>query len=182
MALDLSDANAAELLTLAEQFQVGSYWWGRRGRQGPAYWEVWNYLGDRGAVPRSLARGHPPTALGSVALNLVKLASHQGLALEATYRGRRVLLIPPAGRLAAEDLPVPAGPLEVLVIPATLNNPRDRNLIVARLQPQRVIMYGGPSRSDSPRTIWPIPCHNTREGAVSVYLAAAGVTTRQWRP
>ena len=60
IALNLSEANAGELLTLAQQFNVGSYWYGRRDRDGPAYWDLVNYLGDRGATPRSLARGSPP--------------------------------------------------------------------------------------------------------------------------
>ena len=107
MALNLSDANAAELLTLAEQFRVGSYWYGRRGRQGPAYWDFWNYLGDRSETPRPLERGQPPAALGSVALQYVKLSSGAGLALEAAYQGRRVLLIPPAPGLDGRR---PAGP------------------------------------------------------------------------
>jgi ComEC/Rec2-related protein len=182
MALNLSDANTGELLTLAEQFRVGSYWYGSRGRQGPAYWDFWNYLGDRGAVPRSLEWGHPPASLGSVDLKYVKLPSGAGLALEAAYHGRRVLLIPPAPGLTADDLPVAAKSLEVLVIPAELGNPKGRKIIMDRLQPQRVIIYGDPSRTGAARVNWPIPCQFTREGAVSVYLAASGVTTRQWRP
>jgi ComEC/Rec2-related protein len=182
MALNLSDANAGELLTLAEQFRVGSYWYGSRGRQGPAYWDLSNYLGDRGEVPRSLDRGHPPAGLGSVDLKYVKLDSDGGLALEAIYQGRRVLMIPPAGGLTAEDLPVSAGPLEVLVIPAELGDPDGRNIILSRLKPRRVIIYGDPSRTGAARTVWPIPCQFTRQGAVSVYLNASEVTSRQWRP
>jgi hypothetical protein len=182
MALNLSDANAAELLTLAEQFRVGSFWYGRRERQGPAYWDFWNYLGDRGEVPRSLERGHPPANLGGVDLKYVKLASKTGLALQAAYQGRRVLLIPPASGLTADSLPVLAGPLEVLVIPADLGDPKDRKLIMDRLQPQQVIIYGDPARSGAARGIWPVPCQFTRQGAVSVYLDASGVTSRQWRP
>lgn len=182
MALNLSDANAGELLTLAEQFRVGSYWYGSRGRQGPVYWDFWNYLGDRGETPRSLDRRHPPATLGSVDLKYVKLASNAGLAFEATYQGRRILLIPPGGGLAAEDLPVPAGPLEVLVIPAELGDPDGRNIILSRLKPRRVIVYGDSSRSSVARTVWPIPCQFTRQGAVSVYLNASAVTSRQWRP
>jgi ComEC/Rec2-related protein len=182
MALNLSDANAAELLTLADQFRVGSLWYGRRGGQGPAYWEFWNYLGDRGEVPRSLERRHPPATLGSVDLKYVKLASEAGLALEAVYQGRRVLLIPPAAGLTADDLPVPAGPLEVLVIPAELGNPQDRNLILSRLKPRRVIIYGDPDRGGVARVTWPVPRQFTRQGAVSVYLNASEVTSRQWSP
>jgi ComEC/Rec2-related protein len=182
MALNLSEANTGELLTLAEQFRVGAFWYGRRERQGPAYWEFWNYLGDRGAVPRWLERGHPPATLGTVDLRYVKLTTGTGLALEAVYQGRRVLLIPPAKDLTADDLPVPAGPLEVLVIPAELGNPEGRNLIMARLKPRRVIIYGDPDRRGVTRVAWPIPCQFTRQGAVSVYLNAAEVTVSQWRP
>ncbi len=180
MALNLSDANTGELLTLAEQFRVGSFWYGSRGRQGPAYWELWNYLGDQGEVPRALERGHPPATLGSVDLKYVKLTSGAGLALQAAYQGRRVLLIPPAPGLTADDLPVSAEPLELLVIPANLGDPKDRNLILARLNPQRVIIYGDPDRGGSARVTWPIPCQFTRQGAVSVYLNASGVTASQW--
>jgi ComEC/Rec2-related protein len=182
MALNLSDANAAELLTLAEQFRVGAYWYGHRERQGPAYWDFWNYLGDRGAVPRPVEQQDPPASLGSVDLKYVRLASKTGLALQAAYQGRRVLLIPPARGLTADDLPVLTEPLEVLVIPAELGDPKARNLILERLKPQRVIIYGDPGWSGANRTTWPIPCQFTREGAVSVYLADSGVTSHQWRP
>lgn len=182
LALNLNDANAGELLTLAEQFQVGSYWWGSRGRQGPAYWDLWNYLGDRGEVPRSLAREHPSITIGSVNLKYIKLTNVASWALEAEYQGRRVLLIPPAGGLQAEDLPPRERPLEVLIIPAELGDPSSRNKIMSRLQPERVVIYGDLSRSRATHTAWPIPCLFTREGAVSVYLAASGVSSRQWRP
>jgi len=182
MALNLSEANAGELLTLAEQFQVGSFWWGRRGRQGPAYWDFWNYLGDRHQAPRSLERDCPPATLGGVDLKYLRLTSKAAPALEAAYQGRRVLLIPPARGLTAADLPVSAEPLEVLVIPVELGDPSSRNFIMSRLRPRQVIIYGDPERSRASRIFWPIPCHFTREGAVSLYLAASGVTSRQWRP
>ncbi|MFZ5448506.1 MAG: ComEC/Rec2 family competence protein [Thermodesulfobacteriota bacterium] len=182
MALNLSDANAGELLTLAEEFQAKSWWYGGRGREGPAYWDLWNYLGDRGQAPGNLMRGHPPPSLGSVDLKYLKLTSEEGLALEAGYQGRRVLLIPPARGLAGDDLPSMTGPLEALIIPAELGDPKNRNLILDRLNPRRIIIYGDPGRSGTARTTWPIPCQFTREGTVSVYLDSSGVTTRQWRP
>jgi ComEC/Rec2-related protein len=182
VALSLSDANAAELLTLAEQFRVGSYWYGERGRGGPASWDLWNYLGDLGETPRWLERRQPPGKLGSVDLKYVKLTSGGGLALQAAYQGRRVWLIPPARGLAAEDLPVSTGPLEVLVIPAQLGGPKDRKLIMERLEPRRVIVYGEPGRRGAALSPWPVPCQFTRQGTVSVYLAASGVTSQHWRP
>jgi competence protein ComEC len=181
MVLNLSEDNAGELRTLAEQFKVGSCWYGRRGRQGPAGWDLWNYLGDRGALPRSLERQPPPVALGSLDLKVLKLGPEAGVALKVAYQGRRVMFIPPVTALTVADLPAGAGPLELLVFPADLATPRGRNLIIARLKPRRVVIYGDGGRSGA-RTNWPIPCQFTREGAVSLYLAASKVTVRQWRP
>jgi hypothetical protein len=166
IALNLSEANAGELLTVAQQFTVGAYWYGRRDRDGPA---------------RSLARGQPPTALGSVALQYVNLAVDAAPALEVAYHGQRVLLIPSAKGLTAEALPA-AAPLAALVLPAELAGPRDRSLIMARLNPGRVVVYGDPGRSGAARTLWPVPCQFTREGAVSLFLTASGITASQWRP
>ena len=111
IALNLNDANAGELLTLAQQFDVGSYWYGRRDRAGAAYWDLANYLGDRGATPRSLERDRPPAAVGAVALKYVELAPDAAPALEVAYQGQRVLLLPPVRRLAARR---PAGGRRVL--------------------------------------------------------------------
>jgi len=182
IALNLSEANAGELLTLAQQFNVGSFWYGRRDRAGAAYWDLANYLGDRGATPHSLDRDRPPAAVGPVALQYIKLAPDAAPALEVAYQGRRVLLLPPVGGLAAEALPAAAGSLDALVIPAELATSENRNHIISRLKPRRVVVYGDPGRSHAARTPWPVPCDFTREGAVSLYLDASGVTARQWRP
>ena len=123
IALNLSESNAGELLTLARQFTVGAYWYGRRERDGPAYWDLANYLGDRRATPRSLDRGSPPSALGGVDLRYVKLTPDAAPALEVAYQGQRVLLIPPVGGLAADDLPAAAEPFTALVIPAGTGRP-----------------------------------------------------------
>ena len=147
IALNLNEANAGELLTLARQFTVGSYWYGGRGGAGPGYWDFANYLGDRGATPRSLDRGRPPGVLGSVDLKYVKLAADAAPALEVAYQGQRVLLVPPVGGLAADDLPAAAGPLAALVIPGALAGPRDRKAIMDRLNPGRVVVYGDPGRT-----------------------------------
>jgi competence protein ComEC len=182
IALNLNEANAGELLTLAQQFNVGSFWYGRRDRPGPASWDLANYLGDHGATPQSLARGHPPAAVGPVALHYVKLAPDAAPALEVAYQGQRVLLVPPVRGLAAEALPAVAGSLAALVIPAELATSENRNHIMARLKPRRVVVYGDPGRAAAARSPWPVPCDFTREGAVSLYLDASGVSARQWQP
>jgi competence protein ComEC len=182
IALNLNEANAGELLTLAQQFRVGSFWYGRRDRPGPASWDLANYLGDHGATPQSLARGHPPAAVGPVALHYVKLAPDAAPALEVAYQGQRVLLVPPVRGVAAEALPAVAGSLAALVIPAELATSENRNHIMARLKPRRVVVYGDPGRAAAARSPWPVPCDFTREGAVSLYLDASGVSARQWQP
>ena len=64
-ALTLSQDNAGELLTLAGRFEVGGVWFGRRGRQGPDYWDLGNYLGDRQASPRSRSEASLRPAWGT---------------------------------------------------------------------------------------------------------------------
>ena len=134
------------------------------GPAGPGYWEFGNYLGDRGDTPRSLDRGRPPGVWGAWTLKYVKLAADTAPALEVAYQGQRVLLIPPVGGLTADDLPAPAGPLEALVIPGALAGPRDRQAIMARLQPRRVIIYGDPGRSGAARSPWPVPASSPGRG------------------
>jgi competence protein ComEC len=183
-ALNLSRDNAPDLLVLAQQFAVGGFWYGQRGPQGPAYWDLWNLLGDQGRPPRSLERGRPPLTLGSVGLEFPTLEQGEGVALQLSYQGRRVLIIPPLSRLEAAGLPVASGsPLALLVLPWDLAFGQDRDPLLALLKPERVVVYGG-SRRSSPTGGLPahLPCHRTLEGAVSVSFSPTGVTVKQWQP
>ncbi len=183
LALSLSQENAGELLTLAEQFTVGGYWYGHRGRPGPALLDLWNYLGDRRRLPLPLEPWRPgpqpPAGLGSAALEYLKLGQDQGFALQISSQGRRALILPP-GR----EPEVPSGyqaaasGLDLLVLPAGLVSADGLPASLARLQPRRLLIYGGVPQAQAPPT--GIPCHFTRDGAVSVYLAADGVRLSQW--
>lgn len=107
-----------------------------------------------------------------------------GMALHLNYQGREVLLLPPLRRLAAADLALaPESQLEVLVIPGELADSQGCDPLLARLRPQKLVIYGGFGRhfkaAGHPAAI---PCYFTREGAVSVYLSPAGAFIRQWRP
>ena len=184
LALSLSQDNAGELLTLAERFNVGGYWYGRRGYPGPALWDLWNYLGDRGRLPLPLEpwrRGpQPPASLGSVGLEYLKLGQDQGFALQVSSQGRRVLILPPGRDL---ELPPQFKPsetgLDLLVLPAgPLGSPDGVPPFLARPQPRLLIVYGGDPGATGPET--GLPCHFARNGAVSVYLGADGVRVRQW--
>lgn len=183
-ALQLSQDNAGELLTLARQFQVGGFWYGRRGWEGPAYWDLWNYLGDRGAAPRSLEFGRPPAALGSVDLRFVKLGQEEGWALQLSHQGMRALILPPVRRLQPGDLP-PAGDvaLGLLVMPGELAAGEDGGALISYFKPGQVVLYGGSrGRSQEGAGEMAVPCHVTGKGAVSAYLSAGGVKVEQWRP
>jgi hypothetical protein len=182
VALNLSEANAGELLTLVRQFKVGSCWYDRRGPEGPTYWELWNYLGDLGEIPQPLETGELPAVMDGVAVKSVPLAPGAPSALQIGYAGKRVLLIPPQGNLEDADLAAGLERPEAVVLPAELSAPRERNLIMDRLSPQRVIIYGDPDLFGPARPQWPVPCQFTREGAVSLNLAASEVTASQWRP
>ena len=99
MALRLSQGNAPEMLTLARQFPVGQFWYGQRGPEGPAYYELVNLLGDQRRSPRSLERGRPPPALGSMGLEFLRAGEGGATAMQISYQGRSVLIMPPGRKL-----------------------------------------------------------------------------------
>jgi hypothetical protein len=181
LALPLSDDNAGELLSLAEQFNVGRYWYGDRGRPGPCFWDLWNYLGDRRHLPMPLTpwRGgpQPPVGLGSAALKYLKLGPDKGLALEVDYLGRQVLMLPPERHLEAPPaIQAAKNGLDLLALPANLAEASHPASWLARLQPRNLVIYGGDAGNERPKA----PCLITREGTVSAYLSETGVSVRQW--
>ena len=175
-------ANAGELLTLAQQFNVGSFWYGRRDRAGGGLLGPGQLPGRPGRHAQTPGAGPAPGRSGPRGLAVRQTGPGRGSGPGVTYQGRRVLLVPPVRGLAADALPVVAGSLEALVLPVELSTSENRNHIMARLKPRRVVVYGDPGRPRAARSPWPAPCQFTREGAVSLYLDAAGVTARQWRP
>ena len=185
VALALSQDNAGEMLTLAEQFDVGRYWYGRRGYPGPALWDLWNYLGDRRCLPLPLEpwrRGlQPATQLGSVNLDYLQLGDDKDFALGLSWSGRQVLILPPGRQPAIPPTFQPAATgLDLLVLPAAQARSPDLPALLARLHPHDLVIYGGSLEVDERDGLGGRPCHFTREGAISVHLAAARVTICQW--
>jgi len=181
VALSLSQGNAPEILALERQFSLEECWCGRRGPEGQAYWDLWNLLGDRGKAPRSLER-QPPAALGPVALAFPRLGERLAPALMLHFEGRKVLVLPPLRPREAENImPPPVGPLDLLVLPGELAQSPGLDPLLARLQPGQLVVYGSPvallNPAGQPRGV---PCHFTREGAVSAYLSGDGLAVRQW--
>ncbi len=182
MALGLGQGNAPALLTLARQFQVGQFWYGRRGPEGPAYYDLINLLGDQNRSPRSLERGRPPGALGSVGLALLRLGARGDIGLILSYQGRLACIIPPMAQLEAAALTLePGASVAALLLPGTLAP--TLSAWFTRLQPQVVVIYGslpkGVAAADLPGRG---RSYLTREGAVSLRLSAQAVRVRQWHP
>ena len=174
VAFTLSQDNAGELLPLAQQFKVGGYWYGHRGWPGPAIWDLWDYLGDRGRLPRPLEpwRGgsQPPASLGSAELQYLKLGPEEGFALAVAGQGRRVLILPPERqdfflRAALLIQAVPAS-LDLLILPAAMARAPEIEPWLARLQPRLLVIYGGAVRPGDYQRLAKIPCHLTQDGAV----------------
>ena len=188
VAFTLSQDNAGELLPLAQQFNVGGYWYGHRGWPGPALWDLWNYLGDRGRLPRPLepwrCRSQPPASLGSAELQYLKLGPEEGFALAVTGQGRRVLIMPPGRQdfFLRTPLSIQAIPtsLDLLILPAVMARAPEIEPWLARLQPRLLVIYGGAVRPGDYQRLAKIPCHLTKDGAVSVFLEPDAVRVRQW--
>ena len=129
-------------------------------------------------------KSQPPASLGSAELQYLKLGAEEGFALTVAGQGRRVLILPPERQdffLKAAPLiqAVPTGP-DLLILPAVLARSPEIEPWLAHLQPRLLVLYGGAVRpGDYPR-LAKIPCHLTREGAVSVFLGPDAVRVRQW--
>jgi len=177
-ALRLSQANGPELLNLARQFTVGQFWYGQRGPEGPAYYELMNLLGDQRRSPRSLDRGRPPPALGSAGLEFLRLAEG-GVSLKLAYQGRLVLIMPPGRKPAGMEKIAPPSRLAALIIPGELA--REPHPFLSGLQPEVLVVYGGAKASlPAGGQAHGVRAYITGEGAVSLKITEAGVEVRQW--
>jgi len=207
MALGLGEGNARELLDLAGQFAVGPFWYGRRGVAGPAAWDLWNFLGDRGRAPRSLEKSRPPGALGRVALAFPSLGTDQDVALCLAYQGRSILILPPVRHLDGRGLartlrdagpgtragaPVAGGAegegkeavaqTAAVIAPAELETTGELAPLLSILKPHCLVIYGRARAQPISGSPGAMACHRTREGAVSLYLADGELTVSQWQP
>ncbi len=178
LALNLNARNAPEILTLAQQFDLGGVWWEGRRPEGKVV-ELMNLLGDAGRPGVSLTRMNPPTRLGSLALEYLSLAAGRGVALRVTCQGRKILILPPLKQAVLESLPaeLAGGPLTALIAPGEA-----AAALAARLRPEMVIVYGSRKPEAGEADPSRPPVYLTRDGAVTLTLGQAGATCKQWRP
>jgi len=187
LALTFSQENAGELLTLAQQFNVGGIWYGHRGSPGPASWDLWKYLGDRGQSLRPLepwpGGSQPPASLGSAQLEYLNLGQKGSFALAVSGQGRRVLILPPErqdfyARAALSIQGVSISP-DLLVLPAALARAPEIEPWLAELKPRLLVIYGGAGGPGDYQRLANIPYRLTKDGAVSVFLGPEAVRVRQ---
>ena len=177
VALQLNTRNAQEMLTLAQQFEVGGFWWRGRRPAGKVV-DLLNLLGDAGRPGLSLERMNPPQSMGSISLAYPGWDKGQGVALVVTCQGRQALFLPPLRRAVVERLPgLTASPLTVLV--ASTDVPA---AVVARLKPETLVLYGFRRPTANPETPSPLPTDFTRQGAVNLTITREGATCEQFRP
>ncbi len=181
LALQLNSRNAQEMLSLAEDFEIGGFWWEGRRPQGKMI-DLMNRLGDAGQPGLSLTRIRPPltppTRLGSLSLEYSAWGDGRGLALKINCQGRRVLILPPLKTSVLEKLPLEEGPLAVLVAAGDVPP-----AVVARHKPETLVLYGHwvPEAENAPGSRG--PTYLARQGAVTLTLTEKGVVTvDQWGP
>ena len=166
--LNLSQDNAPQLLTLAQEFHLGGVWFRGEGSEVAAAIELRNLLGDEGRPALSLERGRPPTALGSVEVAYPSLGKGLGVALQITLQGRQVVLLPPMSKAVAKKLSWKPGQApDVLVLPGDLVEP-----LLTRVRPQALVIYGSRRPPEEASLPAGLPVRFTQEGAVSISLSA----------
>jgi competence protein ComEC len=176
LALNLNPRNARQALVLAQQFDLGGFWW-RGPRPAEKVIDLMNLLGDRGQPALALDKMNPPRRLGSMTLAYLFWEGGKGAALQVDCLGSRALLLPPLKRALVESLPWPEGcPLTVLVAPGEAPA-----AVVARLKPENLVLYGSPepgAGSQDPSR----PTRLTRDGAVTLTCTGKSASLSQWRP
>jgi competence protein ComEC len=181
LALKLNARNAQEMLALAQQFEIGGFWWAGSRPAGKMI-DLMNLLGDAGCPGLSLTSTrpplNPPTSLGDMSLAYPTWDRGWGKALKVTCRGRQALILPPLKGSVLQNTPWrEEDPLTVLVAPGEVPP-----AVVARLKPKTLVLYG--QRAPQADTTKPArPCtYLTRQGAVTLTFTEAGAAGSQWRP
>jgi len=178
VALNLNPRNAHGALSLAQQFDIGGFWW-RGPRPAGKVIDLINLLGDRGQTALALDKMNPPQHLGRMALTYLFWDGGRGAALQVSCQGSQALLLPPLKRTLEESLPWPEdSPLAVLV---AAEGDASAAAAAARLKPEQVILYGsrGPGGGDAGLSP---PAWLTRNGAVTVTFSGKKTSLEQWRP
>jgi len=180
LALRLNSRNAQEMLALAEEFEIGGFWWEGRRPQGKMI-DLMNRLGDAGHPGLSLTRIrpplNPPSSLGGLSLGYPTWEEGRGLALKISCQGRQALILPPLQGSVLEKLPwLEEERLAVLVAPGDVPA-----AVVARLKPEALVLYGS-REPESGADHLEATTYLTRQGAVTVTFTEEGAACSQWRP
>jgi hypothetical protein len=181
LAFKLNSRNAREMLTLAQEFEIGGFWWEGRRPRGEMI-DLMNRLGDAGHPGLSLTRIRPPLTpprnLGGLSLAYSTWGQGEGLALKISCQRRQALILPPLKRSVLENVPwLENSHLTVLVAPEDLPP-----AVVARLKPETLVLYGRREPEAENLNLPETSTYLTRQGAVTLTFTEKGVTCNQWRP
>jgi len=185
LALLLSQENASDVLLLAQQFRVGTIKYGSLGVQGPAYWELWNYLGDRGQTPRSLSRDLSSITVDEVTLSYFNLGKDSGIGLALAWGSKAALILTPLRGSGGGALVLPSvsEQVEVMILPLDLRKNELSATLVKHYQPKQLVLYGRSRRFRSSEAVpSSLPSYLTRDGAVSVYFGGSTTRVKQYKP
>jgi competence protein ComEC len=190
VALSLTRQNAASLLAVAQNFNLGQFWY--EGGRAPfqAFWELKNMLGDQRLPVLNLSIQPPPDEIAGVGIKVWQLPGERSsrpagpLVLQLTYHNQRLLFIPPGKKQWREQLLELGAKLssDAVWIPAL---PREGNFWEDRLHllRPRLVVVTGHGKAVHPGQSEKIANQDwrfTQEGAVTVKATAAGLAVRQF--
>lgn len=187
LALTVTAQNAATLLALVRDFEVGEFWFSGDRPPLPAWWELRNFLGDNLRPVKNLALGQIHLTIGGVQVQTRQLpgnvpgGSSGPVLLQMDYRGRRLLAIPPGPanwreRCLAAGLPRS----DVLFLPAWNLHQDFVESCLQQVQPQILVVTGAPTAAghmllarQKPKNLY-----LGSQGAVTLTVSANDLTIR----
>jgi competence protein ComEC len=190
-ALTVTPENAGTLLALAQEFEVREFWYGGDRPLLQSFWELRNLLGDRGRVVKNLSLAPISREIGGVQVGTRQLPgsfpnrTSGPVLLQLDYQGNRLLIIPPApAAWRRHCLAAGLSPHDVVILPAANLKADFLDPCLAQVKPRLVVVTGSPfadlpaALSQDPDCTW----HFTRQGAVTLTIAAGKVQVSQFRP
>ncbi|RLA90019.1 MAG: hypothetical protein DRG58_03395 [Deltaproteobacteria bacterium] len=192
VALATTRQNVDTLLDVAQNLNMGQFWYEGGRLPDPAFWELRNMLGDQQVPVLNLAIHPPPPQIQGTKIKLFQTSLRPGgspsgpVALQLDYQDHKLLVIPP-GRQEWLERFLAWGPglaSEVVWVPQKVIGSRFWETLFTYLDPQIVVVSGAPEggspiTKDSRTTAqW----YYTSQGAVTASVSRSGLSIRQFSP
>ncbi len=190
-ALTVTKENAGTLLALAQDFEVGQFWYSGDRPDIPGFWELRNILGDSRKEVKNLSLKPLTQEIGGAVVRTMQLAQGDAgrstgpVMLQFDYLGKRLLLVPPAPAAWRQKcLAAGLSPNDVLILPAANLRGDFSKTCISQVKPQIVVVTGAipDALSSELSQQRDIAWRFTRQGAVTLTISSRGVEVNQWRP